>query len=151
MITVHADGLCSPNDGTGTGTWAFIVLDGDKTLHVGSGAVPAPTTNNVMEYTAVFKAIEYLQQNMEFVVAHDFDIFTDSQLVVKQLSGEWACNNETLKLIRDKIFYKLNSLDTVGVKWIPGKDNRADAITREAFRTATGRDPIDYSTWKKKK
>jgi ribonuclease HI len=60
-------------------------------------------TNNQAEYLVLLKALEYCIGEFE----PDVYIFTDSQLVYKQINGEYDIKNpELLKIYRDIIRYK---------------------------------------------
>jgi ribonuclease HI len=60
-LVITTDGSCYPNDGTGSGAWAYVVRDGDTTT-VNSGVLPAPTTNNIAELTAILRALESIPE-----------------------------------------------------------------------------------------
>ena len=55
------------------------------------------TTNNVAEYTAAIKALEHLStNNIQF---SQLDFFLDSQLVVKQIKGEYKIKKPHLQTL----------------------------------------------------
>ena len=55
-------------------------------------------TNNVAEYQALIKALEIAQE----LGATEIDICADSELVVKQIKGEYRVKNEGLKPLYNK-------------------------------------------------
>lgn len=64
-------------------------------------------TNNEAEYLTLIAALETLLSNLE---AQDqssarigLDIKGDSQLVIKQLQGEWKAKNARLRALRDRV------------------------------------------------
>jgi len=79
MITIYTDGACIPNPGAGG--WGFAVFNSEKQcIFQDCGGLPH-TTNNIMEMTAVLKAILYAGKSEAL-------IFSDSQYCVKGLN-EW--------------------------------------------------------------
>ncbi len=87
-------------------------------------------TNNVAEYkaleAALKKAIELGYQNV--------DIHADSELMIKQLKGEYKVKNEDLKIIHIKIKNLLSKFDNYTLNHVPReKNNRADALANLAF------------------
>ena len=78
-MEIYTDGSCWPNNGKGSGGWAYAHKNPDWTYTVCFGYLPVPTTNNIAELTAVTRAIEsYPTQR----------IHSDSQYVVKGFN-EW--------------------------------------------------------------
>lgn len=136
IYTVCADGICEPNPGQGC--WAFIVYnEKDEVVHQDSGSVEGWTTNNVAEYFAVGKALKWMLENHPEAY---INLFSDSQLVLKQISGQWECNKDNLRNLRDRcreLAQKLN----VEFLWVSGEDNPADVLTRVAYLEATGKEP----------
>ena len=128
---IHCDGITEPNPGKGA--WAFIVFDGfGKEVTSKTGWMGDGVTNNETEYRAVIEALVWCHELDE----DEFLIQTDSQLVVKQLSGEWQVHNPRVRSWYD------NAKDLIEphiqIEWIPGKDNRADELTRLAYMNETG-------------
>jgi len=56
------------------------------------------STNNEAEYTALIRGLEYLIK-MKLL---NVDIFSDSELVVKQISGEYKVKNPRMQLLHQK-------------------------------------------------
>lgn len=137
MITVYCDGLYEPRyDSNGWSCWAWIALNEElKTVAFDKGCLGRGRekfSNNVAEYAAVGKAIQWLLKK-GYEEAH---VLTDSLLVVNQVNGSWQCNAEHLKplcakiqlLKEDKRFY---------LRWIPREENQlADDLTNEAYEDA---------------
>jgi ribonuclease HI len=87
-------------------------------------------TNNVAEYRAL---IEGLKMALPFqpnrLICH-----LDSELVVKQLNGEYRVKMETLKPYFDEIQELVTELPDVVFMYIPREDNyRADALVNQAL------------------
>ena len=78
MIEIYTDGACRGNPGPGG--WAALLLSGAHEREI-SGAEPL-TTNNLMELTAVIRALEALKRPVEARV------YTDSEYVRRGIT-EW--------------------------------------------------------------
>lgn len=76
-VIVYTDGACEPNPGRGG--WAFVVYESGTEIHSESGGL-SRSTNNIMEMTAVLRALEWLRNNG---YSSDVTIYSDSQYVVK--------------------------------------------------------------------
>ncbi len=132
-ISIFCDGLCEPKNPGGYACWAFVALTSDGRILANDygciGHGPS-MTNNVAEYRAVLNALNYAAAQGW----HDnLLIRTDSQLVIKQIVGEWACNSAALRpLCRQAqvLGLQLGAL----FEWIPRTQNaQADALSRRAF------------------
>jgi len=80
-------------------------------------------TNNVGEYQAVLDAIA-LALKLE---AMDVEIFSDSQLVVNQVSGVWQCRKRHLLPLRNAVRKGLKEAK-YKLSWVPREKNLAGKI-----------------------
>jgi ribonuclease HI len=90
-------------------------------------------TNNEAEYAALYFALNILE---EMGVHHlPCEIKGDSQVVLKQLEGEWPCYEEVLNKWLDRIEEKIKSLGIVPrYTAIPRNDNKeADKLASQAL------------------
>ncbi|MGC8628342.1 MAG: ribonuclease HI [Acidimicrobiales bacterium] len=139
-VVVNCDGLCEPVNPGGIATYGFVARRGPELLAEEGGVVargPA-ATNNLAEYTAVIKALEWAQDNVpsgEPVVVR-----TDSQLVVNQVNGEWAVKSPKIWPLHKRAQLALAQLrrhHNVRVEWVPRESNEeADRLTRKAYAEA---------------
>ncbi len=135
VITICCDGLCEPNPG-GHACWAFIATDsngrkvGSEYGCMGSGS---GMTNNIAEYRAVLNALTYAAAKGW----HDnLLIQTDSQLVINQIVGEWACNSAALQPLCCQAQVLGQQLGAL-FQWVPRAQNtEADALSRRAYMEA---------------
>lgn len=135
--TVRAwfDGLCEPVNPGGHGACGVIVeCDGERVHEaarfLGSSDDDETMTNNVAEYTAVITALEYIAT--EYPDA-DATLFGDSQLIIRQLTGQYAVRSARLRPLWQRARSLLDDLD-VTLEWIPREENeQADALSREAY------------------
>lgn len=127
QIVVYTDGSCYPNDGTGDGGWAFQCSYKGKSV-VKYGWSPC-SSNNAMELTAIFRALQYIPEGEQTV-----NILTDSTYC-KNVITKWAIGWElygwttaTGLPVRNKeiiapmmtLIEKHSNKRIVNVQWIKG-------------------------------
>lgn len=66
------------------------------------------TTNNVAEYTAVIKTLEYLKE--KGIIAQKINFILDSELVVKQLTGVYKIKQPHLQQLALKVHTLIKTL-----------------------------------------
>lgn len=128
-LIVYTDGASSGNPGP-MGIGVVIYRDEfrveELSEYIGVG------TNNIAEYTAVIKALEAAHQ----MGAHEVHVKTDSQLVVRQLTGEYKVKDPKLKPLKRKIDSLCKSLD-VHFEHVPREKNKeADKLSKDAVKLA---------------
>jgi len=137
-LVLYFDGLCEPVNPGGVATYGFVVKDEDGNVVckgkglVGAGMLGDDVTNNVAEYTALIKALECLRERGY----EDAEVLVrgDSQLVIKQLKGEYKIRSKRLEPLYKKARELLSSFK-VELEWVPRRLNEeADSLSREAFR-----------------
>lgn len=74
-------------------------------------------TNNQMEYQALFAAL------LDYVSTGD-EIFTDSKLLVGQVTQHWNVNVAHLKMI-NKVCKELLEAKKIKLTWVPREQNKA--------------------------
>ena len=92
ILEIYTDGASRNNPGKGAGSYVFVVNDQiikQDSFYFGD------ITNNQAEYksliNALDKAIEYTRWNVK--------VFSDSELIVKQMSGEWRVKDQIIKIL----------------------------------------------------
>lgn len=123
-VTVKCDASCTPNPGVGS--IAFAVHDGSRVCYLMAKGLEGEVSSNLAEYTAVYEALLWLHANKIFGAL----ICSDSQLVVRQVSGEFACNVPLLDNLRVKVTEGLK-LVKAELMWISRDENGlADALAK---------------------
>jgi ribonuclease HI len=144
LIEVYFDGLCQPINPGGISCFAFIVKSDERIIHSDYGVAAKPfseeSTNNVAEYTALAKALQWLLANN--FNSNKVEIKSDSQLVVNQLTGDYKVKaRRILPLFKHVLFLKTKFQD-IQIKWIPRDMNReADTLTNKAYNKALLENP----------
>lgn len=143
MIEIYTDGSCWPNDGTGNGTFGFVVIENNKVLHQFVDG-RFKTTNNKMELLGVITAIKYALEK----ITDDVLVFCDSQYVVKgynDWSFNWFGDKPKADLKNSEMWEYLHKLRSPKIKlqWIKGHDlsvwnNYVDGMCNEEFKNRYG-------------
>lgn len=143
MIEVYTDGSCWPNNGTGNGTFGFIVINNNQVLHqYVSGRIK--TTNNRMELCGVVSALKYI---LEFHKENEVIIYSDSNYVVKGYNV-WIHNwieKKKENVINWDIWSYLHNLrsDKIKLQWIKGHNGHkwnefVDTLCNKEFEKRYG-------------
>lgn len=133
-VHVHFDGACQPPRGGGVATYGFTA-EAPGLYHEERGlAVPPWTpraTNNVAEYTAAIRALEWLLAEGYF---GSIRMMGDSQLVVRQMQGQYQVRAPHLQEYHAHLQRLVAKFLRVDFVWIPREANaRADELSKAAL------------------
>ncbi|WP_435361308.1 ribonuclease HI [Haloarchaeobius sp. DFWS5] len=126
----YFDGGSRGNPGPAGIGWVIVTSDG---IVAEGGERIGNATNNQAEYEALIKVLE---------VARDYgydrvEIRGDSELIVKQVTGEYDTNNPTLREKRITVHELLAAFDSWSITHVPREINeRADELANEAMDNA---------------
>lgn len=132
---VKTDGGCPANPGPGS--FAFVVEKEDGSKITRSGFLPT-ATNNQAEYRAVAAAAIFLAQSSD--LPDDIEFWSDSQLVVRQLNGQYRVSDAILLPFYIESRDALHSLrkvvkGSVRNNWFRREENtEADELCNEVLR-----------------
>lgn len=110
--------------------WVIYKSDGTWLAHhsVAYGQIPDGSAN-FSEYGAVCSALMYLIRNK--LTSEPLIVHSDSQLVMRQLSGEYSTHNPRLLKLRDFCRGLAKKFPAVEYVWIRREQNKmADALSR---------------------
>lgn len=127
-ITVFTDGASRGNPGEAGVGLVFFDRDGKELLR--KGRYIGQSTNNVAEYTALLVALEEAAR----LGASRLRVFSDSELMIKQLRGEYQVKNESLQPLHQAALSQAASFDSVSYTHVPRERNKiADRLANEAI------------------
>jgi ribonuclease HI len=130
---VHIDGAARGNPGPAA--YAFV-LNHDGAPPIEEKDCLGSATNNIAEYTALVRALERAAE----LGAQRLLIHSDSELLVKQMNGEYRVKNENLKSLYEEARKLLRNFDEVTLLHVRREQNkRADELCNEALDGAAGR------------
>jgi ribonuclease HI len=127
---LYFDGASRGNPGPAAVGYVVVTDDG---IVAEGGETIGRTTNNRAEYEALIRALE---------VATDYgfdavDVYGDSELVLKQLRGEYDVNVPELRERRVQAMELLETFEEWALQHVPRELNdRADALANEALDDA---------------
>ena len=125
-MEIYIDGAAKGNPGP-AGIGVVILQDGNpiKNLHKFIGN----TTNNVAEYTALIYAL----QEAIILKADKVKVFSDSELLCRQMTGVYKVRHINLKPLFEQVQHLANSLSSFEIKHIPRTENQqADKLAKKA-------------------
>lgn len=131
QLNIYIDGAAKGNPGpAGIGV---VIADSSANVVKNISRYIGDTTNNVAEYTALIFGLEEARN----LGAKDLIINTDSELLTKQLGGEYKIKNSTLKDLYAKAMQILKSFSEVRVNQIAREENKgADKLAGKAIKSA---------------
>ncbi|MDQ4100954.1 MAG: ribonuclease HI family protein [Thermoproteota archaeon] len=144
MIEVYFDGLCQPINPGGIPCYAFVVKSNGKTIYSEYGVAGEPfsedATNNVAEYMALAKALQWLIDNN--FSSQKVEVKSDSQLVVNQLLGDYKVKARRIMSLYKEVLLLKNKFQHIQITWIPrDKNKEADKLTNRAYNKAFQENP----------
>jgi ribonuclease HI len=127
---VYFDGAARGNPGPAAIAW--VIVTGDGIVTEGSERI-GETTNNRAEYEALIRALEVAE-------GYGFDevnVRGDSELVVKQVRGEYDANDPGMRERRVRVRELLEGFDEWSLSHVPREINeRADELANDALDNA---------------
>ncbi len=128
QIIIHTDGGSRGNPGPGGA--GFTLEDGQGNLLTARGIYLGKTTNNIAEYTAIKEALAAARE----MGAESIRLFSDSELLVRQLNGQYKVKSDNLKALYGDCMDLLMGFKAWQVTHIYREQNkRADALANEAM------------------
>ncbi|MBN1497058.1 MAG: ribonuclease HI family protein [Spirochaetes bacterium] len=124
---MYIDGASSGNPGpAGIG---IVILDHEGRQVGKISSYIGKRTNNFAEYTALIRALKIAL----YFKASAVKIRTDSELVVKQLNGEYKVKNDQMKKLHEQAVSLLHSVSDCKIEHIPRAQNdKADYLAKKA-------------------
>ncbi len=135
-MRIYTDGASRGNPGpAGIGV---LVQDEDEQPIKKVRRYLGSATNNVAEYTALIEGLEAVR---EFGPV-DLEVFSDSELIIKQMRGEYKVRNPNLFELHQRAKGLMRHFDRIRFYSIPRELNRAaDALANEAIDQEFSRVP----------
>ena len=131
-LIVNTDGASKGNPGKSS--YGYIIKTNTGVILHQEGKAIGHATNNIAEYTAVFKAFEYIKNHFSHKTPHFIELIADSELIVRQLSGRYKIKNPRLKILFEKIKILEMGLGQITYKSVPRAENFiADRLANKAL------------------
>lgn len=129
-LVVCFDGASRGNPGRAA-IGVVVLKDGVPIREIGEAI--GQTTNNIAEYRALLRGLE----EAAALGARTVRICSDSELVVRQLSGQYKVRSPHLAPLYRQALSRMRQFDQVAVVHVPREQNQgADALANRALDAA---------------
>jgi ribonuclease HI len=126
---VFSDGAAKGNPGPSGAGW--LILDPQGQIRSENGKFLGQGTNNEAEYQALTAALEEAWS----LGAKVIKVHLDSELLVRQINGQYRVKNERLRKFYQKAQDLLRHFQEYAIIHIPREQNReADRLANEAIK-----------------
>jgi ribonuclease HI len=130
-VIVNVDGGARGNPGPAA--VGAVVTDERGEVLVERGEYIGEATNNVAEYRAVQLGLRLARE----LGADEVEVVNDSELVARQIGGQYKVKNAGLKPLFIETMAALREFDRWSVRNVPREENaRADELVNEALDEA---------------
>ena len=136
-VRLVTDGACSGNPGPAS--FGYVLYDEAGGVLASRGEPIGHGTNNVAEYRALLAGLAAAEE----AGADEVEVAADSQLMVRQIRGEYRVKNPSLQRLFGQAILALARFRRWSVTDVPRNDIReADRLARRALKTgAVVREP----------
>ncbi|MBM3676913.1 MAG: ribonuclease HI family protein [Actinobacteria bacterium] len=129
--TLYTDGGARGNPGPAA--YAFVLEAEDGTVLDARGEAMGVATNNVAEYSALIAGLRRAAE----VGAHELEVRSDSELMVKQMRGDYRVKNRALQDLFLEASKLARQLDRVEYTHVRREQNTlADRLVNDALDAA---------------
>lgn len=131
QVRIFSDGASRGNPGpTGIG---FVIVSPEGETLAEVKQYLGISTNNSAEYTALIRALETALD----LGARKVEIFSDSELLVRQVLGQYQVRSPVLKPLHNRILSLSKRFSEFRIQHVPrGKNKRADELANLAIEVA---------------
>ncbi len=128
---IYTDGGARGNPGpSGIG---FVIQKENGETFIEGGKYIGNATNNAAEYQALLLAL----QKAKDAGCGDVEIYMDSQLIVRQMTGQYKIKDQHLKVLAEQVKQLLSGFSRFNFTHIPREQNRrADFLVNQALDKA---------------
>ena len=127
-ITIRSDGAARGNPGPAA--LGVIIRDANERVLASYGRYIGEATNNVAEYEALISALKTAKRYQ----AEQLIVLLDSELLVKQLKGEYRVKNAGLKPLYASAINYLSHYSNLAINHVPRSENHeADNLANQAI------------------
>ncbi len=127
-LVVHVDGGARGNPGPAAAACVVATPDGQALAE--DAVLLGRTTNNVAEYRALLLGLRRARE----LGADDVEVIGDSELIAKQVLGQYKVKNDALRSLHREATAALRAFDHWSIRTVPRAQNAdADALVNAAL------------------
>ena len=128
ILKIYSDGASRGNPGEAAA--AALIYDQDDNLLEEHSSYLGKTTNNIAEYRALLLGLRRARE----LGAREVEVFADSQLIIRQMRGEYRVKHQALKPLFLQARELAAAFARVEFNFIPrAKNKRADALANQVL------------------
>ena len=128
QMTIRTDGGSRGNPGPAA--IGIVIEDQTGRSLFEAGYFIGDTTNNVAEYRAILKGLEEAQR----LKGSELTVYCDSQLVVRQLNGQYRVKNPAMQNYHQQVMAQLEHFKRVTFQHVSREENEAaDTLVNRAL------------------
>ncbi|HDS63039.1 MAG TPA: ribonuclease HI family protein [Methanofollis liminatans] len=134
-LEIYTDGASRGNPGHAA--YAFLFVKGGRAVLERSGYLGI-ATNNTAEYRAIIAALTEASRKIDGPVR----VYSDSELVVRQITGAYRVNKEHLRELKDEVLRIAGQFPSVTFTSVRRTDpwiGRADELCNQELDARRGR------------
>ena len=130
-LVCYCDGVSKNNPGeSGIGV---ILYDGNNKILNKISEYIGIATNNVAEYSALIRTLKEASK----LKADNILVFSDSELIVKQVKGEYITKDVKLRVLRDNVYNLMKNFSKCNIIHINRENNKlADKLANFSLKQA---------------
>jgi len=126
-VTVHIDGGSRGNPGPAAA--GVVITAGGKVIHQ-AGIFLGNATNNIAEYSGLVAGLKAAGR----LGATEVEVVSDSELLVRQMNGEYRVRNEGIKPLYEQASHLASGLVRCDFRHVPREKNvQADKLVNKAL------------------
>ena len=130
-VRLSTDGGARGNPGPAA--YGYVLEGEDGTVLAAHGETIGIATNNVAEYSALIAGLEKALE----LAASEVEVVSDSELMVKQMRGEYRVKNAALRELYDEAVALARRVGSVEYRHVKRAHNElADRLVNEALDAA---------------
>ena len=131
LVVVHVDGGSRGNPGPAAAAAVVSAPDGDVLDE--ASVTLGHTTNNVAEYRGLLLGLQRARE----LGATEVEVVNDSELVAKQVNGEYKVKSPEMAALHEQALRELEQFDAWSIRSVPRARNaEADALVNRALDDA---------------
>jgi len=132
-LIVHVDGGARGNPGPAAAACVISAPDGEVLCE--QAELLGTATNNVAEYRALLLGLRTAQK----LGASEVEVIGDSELIARQVTGEYKVRNAELRPLHGEALKALRSFERWSIRTVPRAENAAaDALVNAALDGVRG-------------
>ncbi len=124
LVYVYTDGASRSNPGKSAS--GYEIFDSSHKLLAKKSVYNGVKTNNQAEYIAVIEALGKVGK--EYGYANDVDLYSDSELMIRQLRGVYKVKERNLKVLNAKARELIGKFKSVKLNNVPRENGHISSV-----------------------